>query len=105
MSYLHGFRKGNEIIHITQLKGYKKPVLMIGNGYSAWKVGSFDSEGSAEQFIQLLEGWLCTDANCVSKEVIKTVADAEGKSASGAKPTTEDFVTIDDSIDEGLPFE
>lgn len=37
--------------------------------------------------------------------VVEAVEFAESKNASGAKPTTEDFVTIDDSIDEGLPFE
>ncbi len=58
MSELHGFRKGDEIIHITHLKGYKKPILMMGNGYSVWKVGSFDSEDSARMFQEMLARWL-----------------------------------------------
>ncbi len=37
--------------------------------------------------------------------VVEAVEFAESKNASGAKSTTDDFVTIDDSIDEGLPFE
>lgn len=60
MSELHGFRKGDKVIHITHLKGYKKPVLMMGNGYTAWKVASFDSEDTARQFMEMLEEWFGT---------------------------------------------
>lgn len=58
MSELHGFRRGDEIIHITHLKGYKKPILMMGNRGCAWKVASFDSADSARMFQEMLARWL-----------------------------------------------
>lgn len=60
MSELHGFRRGDEIIHITHLPAHKKPVLLIGNGYAYKKIASFDSEEYAEGFCKMLEKWLGT---------------------------------------------
>ena len=54
---MNGIRKGDEIIYITHLQGYKKPVLAIGNGYVIQKIASFDSEETAEGFCQLLNRW------------------------------------------------
>lgn len=58
MSKLHGFRRGEETIHITHLPDHKKPVLLIGNGGRYRKIASFDSEEYAEGFCKLLEKWL-----------------------------------------------
>ena len=58
MSELHGFRRGEETIHIAHLPNYKKPVLLIGNGYCSQKIASFDSEEYAERFCKLLDKWL-----------------------------------------------
>ena len=60
MSELHGFRRGEEVIHIAHVQNCKKPVLLIGNGYSVRKIASFDSEGEAENFCKLLEKWFGT---------------------------------------------
>ena len=60
MNDLHGFRRGNETIHITHLPDLKKPVLLVGNGYCVQKIASFDSEESAKSFCKLLEKWLMT---------------------------------------------
>lgn len=57
MSELHGFKSGNETIHITHLPNYKKPVLLIGNDYCLHKIASFDSEECAEGFCKILEKW------------------------------------------------
>lgn len=61
MSELHGFRRGDETIHITHLPKYKKPVLLIGNGLCYQKIASFDSEEYAEGFCKMLEKWLGLD--------------------------------------------
>ena len=58
MSELHGFRRGEETIHITHLPNYKKPVLLVGNGLCLQKIASFDSEEYAEGFCNLLGKWL-----------------------------------------------
>ncbi len=58
MSELHGFRRGEETIHITHLPNHKKPVLLVGNGACSQKIASFDSEEYAEGFCKLLEKWL-----------------------------------------------
>lgn len=58
MSELHGFRLGEETIHITHLPRHKKPVLLIGNGYCSQKIASFDSEECAKGFCKLLDKWL-----------------------------------------------
>ena len=58
MSDLHGFRRGEETIHITHLPYYKKPVLLIGNGYRSQKIASFDSEECAKWFCEMLDKWL-----------------------------------------------
>lgn len=58
MSELHGFRRGEETIHITHLSNYKKPVLLVGNGGWSVKIASFDSEEYAERFCKILEKWL-----------------------------------------------
>jgi hypothetical protein len=58
MSDLHGFRRGDETIHITHLQNHKKPVLLIGNGYYSQKIASFDSEECAEGFCEMLDKWL-----------------------------------------------
>ena len=55
---MNGFRRGNETIHITHLPNYKKPVLLIGNGYCSQKIASFDSEEYAEGFCEMLSKWL-----------------------------------------------
>lgn len=60
MSELHGFRRGDEIIHITHLPTHKKPVLIIGNKYACQKIASFDREEDAEGFCKMLEKWLGT---------------------------------------------
>ena len=64
MAELHGFRRGEETIHITHLPDYKKPVLLIGNGFRSQKIASFDSEEYAEGFCEMLEKWL----NIIGKE-------------------------------------
>lgn len=61
MAKLHGFRRGDETIHITHLPTHKKPVLLIGNGYCSQKIASFDSEESAEGFCEMLSKWLGLD--------------------------------------------
>lgn len=58
MSNLHGYRRGNTTIHITHLPGYKKPVLLVGNGLCSQKIASFDSEEYAEGFCRVLDDWL-----------------------------------------------
>lgn len=58
MSKLHGFRRGEEIIHITHLPNHKKPVLLVGNGNCAQKIATFDSEEYAEGFCDMLSKWL-----------------------------------------------
>ena len=55
---MHGFRRGNEIIHITHLPAHKKPVLLIGNDNCCQKIASFNSEEDAEAFCKLLDDWL-----------------------------------------------
>ena len=62
MSKLHGFRRGEETIHITHLPDYKKPVLLIGNGYCSQKIASFDSEEMAEGFCKMLSKWLMVES-------------------------------------------
>lgn len=58
MSELHGFRHGEETIHITHLQNHKKPVLLIGNRYCLQKIASFDNEECAEEFCEMLDKWL-----------------------------------------------
>lgn len=58
MSDLHGFGRGEEIIHITFLNGHKRPVLLIGNKYMAKKIASFNDEECAKEFVKLLDRWL-----------------------------------------------
>jgi hypothetical protein len=58
MSDLHGFRRGEETIHITHIQNRKKPVLLIGNGYCSRKIASFDSEEYAEGLCEMLDKWL-----------------------------------------------
>lgn len=55
---MNGYRKGDEVIYITHIQGYKKPVLAIGNGCVIHKIASFDSEEDAEYFCKLLGRWL-----------------------------------------------
>ena len=62
MSKLHGFRRGEEIIHITHLPNYKKAVLLVGNGLCSQKIASFDSEEAAEGFCKLLDKWLMAES-------------------------------------------
>lgn len=57
MSELHGFKRGEEIIHITHLPNHKKPVLLVGNGLCSQKIASFDSEECAKGFCKMLEKW------------------------------------------------
>lgn len=56
------YRRGEEAIHITHLPDRKKPVLLIGNGYCAQKIASFDSEEAAEDFCKLLDKWLMAES-------------------------------------------
>lgn len=58
MSELYGFRRGEEIIHITHLPNYKKPVLLVGNSLCSRKIASFDSEECAKWFCEMLDKWL-----------------------------------------------
>lgn len=58
MSALHGFRRGDEVIHITHLPDRKKPVLLVGNGNRTQKIATFDSEEYAEGFCNMLSKWL-----------------------------------------------
>lgn len=58
---MHGFQRGNEIIHITYLPNLKKPILAIGNQYVMQKIASFDSEEYAEGFTKMLEKWFGTE--------------------------------------------
>ena len=60
MDKLHGFKRGEEVIHITHLPNLKKPVLLVGNAYRVRKIASFDSEEDAECFCSTLEKWLQT---------------------------------------------
>ena len=62
MSKLHGFRRGEETIHITYLSSHKKPVLLIGNEYRFRKIASFDNEEAAEGFCKLLDKWLMAES-------------------------------------------
>lgn len=62
MSELHGFRCGEETIHITHLPNYKKPVLLIGTKFCSRKIASFDSEEAADSFCKMLEKWLMTES-------------------------------------------
>ena len=54
---MNGIRRGDEVIYITHLQGYKKPVLMIGNRTVVQKIASFDSEDFAESFSEMLNRW------------------------------------------------
>ena len=54
---MNGIRRGDEVIYITHLQGYKKPVLMIGNRNVIQKIASFDSEDFAEAFSEMLNRW------------------------------------------------
>ena len=65
MSKLHGFRRGEETIHITHLPNYKKPVLLIGEKVCSRKIASFDSEEAAEAFCKMLEKWLMVESEKV----------------------------------------
>lgn len=58
---MNGIRRGDEVIYITHLQGYKKPVLAIGNGCVIQKIASFDSEEYAESFCEILNRWLGLD--------------------------------------------
>ena len=58
---MNGVSRGDEVIYITHIQGYKKPVLAIGNKCVVRKVASFDSEEAAEMFSQLLNRWLGLD--------------------------------------------
>ena len=58
MSELHGFRRGEERIHITHLPTHKKPVLLVGNSFRLQKIASFDSEECAKGFCEMLDEWL-----------------------------------------------
>lgn len=62
MGKLHGFRRGEETIHITHLSNYKKPVLLIGNRYCSQKIASFDNEEAAETFCKMLDKWLMVES-------------------------------------------
>jgi hypothetical protein len=64
MSELHGFRRGEETIHITHLPNYKKPVLLVGNRICSQKIASFDSEEAAEYFCKMLGKWLMVESEC-----------------------------------------
>jgi len=62
MSELYGFRRGEEVIHITHLPTHKKPVLLIWNRNRIRKIASFDSEEAAENFSKMLEKWLMAES-------------------------------------------
>lgn len=54
---MNGIRRGDEVIYVTHLQGYKKPVLMVGNKFVTQKIASFDSEEYAEGFCKILNRW------------------------------------------------
>ena len=54
---MNGLSRGDEVIYITYIQGYKKPVLAIGNQYVMQKIASFDSEEHAEAFSKMLNRW------------------------------------------------
>lgn len=58
---MNGILRGDEVIYITHLQGYKKPVLTIGNRCVIQKIASFDSEEYAESFCEILNRWLGLD--------------------------------------------
>lgn len=60
-SKIHGFRRGNEVIHITHLTTHKKPALLIGNEYCCQKIALFDNDEAAEDFCKMLSKWLGID--------------------------------------------
>ena len=62
---MHGFRRGNEVIHITYLPNLKKPILAIGNQYVMQKIASFNSKEDAERFCDLMNEWLGLEADNV----------------------------------------
>ena len=49
--------RGDEVISITHLPGYKRPALCIGTQLVIHKVASFNSEEDAEEFCALLNDW------------------------------------------------
>ena len=57
MNELHGFKRGEERIHITHLSTHKKPVLLVGNSLRLQKIASFDSEECAKWFCEMLDEW------------------------------------------------
>ena len=54
---MNGIRRGDEVIYITHIQGYKKPVLAIGNGCVIQKIASFDSDEYAVGFCKMLNKW------------------------------------------------
>lgn len=57
------FIKGDEVIWITKIPRRKKPILAIGDLHTLKKLASFDSEESADEFIDVLSSWLHVDAD------------------------------------------
>lgn len=55
------FIKGGEVIWITKIPRRKKPILAIGDLHTLKKLASFDSEESADEFIDVLSSWLHVD--------------------------------------------
>ena len=51
---MNGIRKGDDVIYITHIDGYKKPVLAIGTKNVIKKIALFDNEECAEEFSVLL---------------------------------------------------
>lgn len=51
------YRRGGEVLGVTNLPRYKKPVLYVGNGYAFRKIASFNSKEDAEEFCEMLNRW------------------------------------------------
>ena len=67
---MNGIRRGDEVIYITHLQGYKKPVLMIGNKSVIQKIASFDSDEYAEGFSKMLNQWFGIEEKEISNATV-----------------------------------
>lgn len=51
------FIRGNDVIWITHIPNRKRPILAIGDLHTLKKLASFDSEESANEFMDILSNW------------------------------------------------
>lgn len=54
---MSGFRRGDEVIYISQVPKIKKTCLLIGTKYAVQKIASFDSQEYADGFTKMLREW------------------------------------------------